>query len=464
MLKRLLKVLLCIAYIFMVCVSFPFLHAEVRALETQNQEKKEKDKPLSSIEELLNDQRYLFLEGEKPAVDLRGATILIQADTGQIIYSEDATIKLPIYSMTKVLSAYVMLDTMNDPSQKLRWDQELTINEHFAHLSQNPDYSGIGFSAGEKYTVAELFDLMMVISDNAATMVLAEAIAGSEKSFVDLMRQKLEQLNIKGVEVHTSSGLGGQDLVNYGYQDIQPLENQMSVIDMAYLTRSLVLAYPDIINVTSKKEIVVGKLNGVEEKIEATNELLFADERVKGFKTGSSPATWSSNLTFFAEANNIRVIGVRIGAYDRHDRLEEAKEMVNFTFSKVYQHPIITMQAKLFNENSQIPVQNGLRGKVKVGVAKNLTIMSSFDKLDPKYIFIPTNKKYDQQTQAFYAPIKKGEQLGTVTVVYRDLSYISSDTSQSLSVPVIALEDVQNGFYLFNWLQSLLREFLNIFQ
>ncbi|MEH6948321.1 serine hydrolase, partial [Bacillus sp. JJ634] len=177
------------------------------------------------------------------------AAIIIDGETGQIIYEKNAEKVLGIASMSKMMTEYIVLEAIHN--KKISWDTKVQINEYVHKLSKAPNLSNVGLTQGEEYTVKELYGAMAVYSGNAATVALAEKIAGSEKKFVQLMNKKAKELGLKNYKFVNSSGLNNSDLLgNYPSGDANE-ENVMTAHDIALLAYRLINDYPEALDYSS---------------------------------------------------------------------------------------------------------------------------------------------------------------------------------------------------------------------
>jgi D-alanyl-D-alanine carboxypeptidase (penicillin-binding protein 5/6) len=123
------------------------------------------------------------------------AAILVEAKTGKILYQKNIDTVLGIASMTKMMTEYLLLEAIKE--QRVKWDQEYTVSDYVYKISQNRNLSNVPLRKDGKYTVRELYEAMAIYSANAATVAIAEIVAGSEENFVKMMKEKAEQLGLK---------------------------------------------------------------------------------------------------------------------------------------------------------------------------------------------------------------------------------------------------------------------------
>lgn len=133
------------------------------------------------------------------------AAVAIEPTTGKILYAKNASSVLPIASMTKMLSIELVLDAIK--SGKINWDDKVTLNNAIWELSQNRDLSNVPLRRDGSYSVRELYDASLIYSANAAMMLLAEKVAGSQEKFVSQMTAKLNSWGITDAKIVNVTGL-----------------------------------------------------------------------------------------------------------------------------------------------------------------------------------------------------------------------------------------------------------------
>ncbi len=138
------------------------------------------------------------------------SAILIDANSGEILYAKQADLTLPPASMTKMMSEYLILDAI--AAGDISWDTTTQVSDYAYSISSNTDFSGTGLTQNKDYTVRDLYNGMAINSDNAATIVLAELVGGSETEFVKMMNEKAEEIGMKDYKFVNSSGLSNSDL------------------------------------------------------------------------------------------------------------------------------------------------------------------------------------------------------------------------------------------------------------
>src|SRR5690606_20186147 len=180
------------------------------------------------------------------------AAILIDAETGKVLYEKNADKRLGVASMSKMMTEYLVLEAIAEG--KIQWDQKILISE-FIHKLSNPSLglSTVGLTQGEEYTVKELYDSMAIHSANASTVALAELIAGSEENFVKMMNEKAEELGLENYHFVNSTGLNNSDMLGRhpAGTDVND-ENKMTARDTAKLAYHLLKDYPEVLDTASQ--------------------------------------------------------------------------------------------------------------------------------------------------------------------------------------------------------------------
>ncbi len=123
------------------------------------------------------------------------AAVAIEPTTGKVLYAKNASTVLPIASMTKMISIELVLDAIK--SGKIKWDDKVTLDQSIWTISQDRDLSNVPLRRDGSYSVRELYDASLIYSANAAMMLLAKAVAGSQEKFVNQMDAKLKSWGIQ---------------------------------------------------------------------------------------------------------------------------------------------------------------------------------------------------------------------------------------------------------------------------
>ena len=144
---------------------------------------------------------------EAKAIETKAeSAIIVDVNTGKILYAKDENEALPPASMTKMMTEYIVLEKIDQG--EIDWDTTTQISDYAYSISANNSFSGVGLIQNKDYTVLELYEAMAINSDNATTIALAELIAGSEGEFVKLMNQKAEEMKLPDFKFVNSTEIG----------------------------------------------------------------------------------------------------------------------------------------------------------------------------------------------------------------------------------------------------------------
>lgn len=236
------------------------------------------------------------------------SAIVVDYDTGEIVYAKDVHYRQPVASTVKIMTALLALHDA-EPSDVF------TVSENAAKVGEN----SMILTAGEKLTLEELLYGMMLVSGNDAAVTVAENIARGEGKFVDLMNKAAKDLGLADTKFINVSGLDDDNRAQYS-----------TAYDMAVLGRYLWEHFPEIREITSTyhKYIDATEQHKDFELYNDTN-LLTTYPGVKGIKPGF---TWEAGLCLvtYAENGGKRLIAVLLGSYDRRG---EMIELLDFGFS-----------------------------------------------------------------------------------------------------------------------------------
>lgn len=247
----------------------------------------------------------------KLAEDAKSA-ILIERDTGKILYNKNENEKLPPASMTKVMTLLLIMEALDEG--QIKKNDMIRVSDRAASMGG----SQIFLEAGEEMSINDLLKGVAIASGNDASVALAERIAGSEEAFVKKMNEKVEALGLDNTKFQNTTGL--------------PADNHYSTAhDMAIMAKEL-LKYETITEYTSIYEDYLRKGEENEFWLVNTNKLVKFYPGVDGLKTGyTNEAKYC--LTATAEKNNMRVISVVIGADTMKKRNAAISQMLDYAFN-----------------------------------------------------------------------------------------------------------------------------------
>ena len=200
------------------------------------------------------------------------------ATTGELYYQYQADLSYPIASTSKLMTCLLTMEAIS--VGQISPEETVTISEAVEALSASDD-GVIPLEAGEQITIQELLLGALLPSSNECALCLAEAIAGSEEAFVDMMNQKAQELGLSQTIFYNSNGLPTYT------EDFVPAkrQNRMSAEDMFRLVSYLLRVYPQITDITSLEKAT---LESLDLEVSNTNPLLRNLPGVTGLKTGTT--------------------------------------------------------------------------------------------------------------------------------------------------------------------------------
>ena len=240
--------------------------------------------------------------------------LLINMDTGEIIYDKNADIVRPIGSITKLMTAYVLWK--NALSDRKHLSDTITIDNEAALISSNPQYSCMEqFKAGEEYTAEYLLKFSLIASGCASTIALAKHYFGSTENLVQIMNKEAKEM---GLSAHFEDVIG-----------VNPYSTA-SARDISIICQELVRKYPFILKITSQKRVVRGTTS-----FKNTSRLIRENwiQGLDGFKTGTSPDAGKCYVGT-AKRNGHRVLSIVLNAQEENERINTTLALLEFGLSK----------------------------------------------------------------------------------------------------------------------------------
>jgi D-alanyl-D-alanine carboxypeptidase (penicillin-binding protein 5/6) len=334
------------------------------------------------------------------------SAILIERDTGKILYEKNSNQKLPPASMTKIMTMLLIMEQID--KGKLSWNEKIRASEYAASMGG----SQIFLEPGEEMTVKEMLRGIAIGSGNDASVAMAERIGGSEPAFVKMMNKKAKQLGLKNTVFKNTTGL--------------PVEGHYSTAhDMAIMGKEL-LKYQDITKFTGLYEAYLREDTDKKFWLVNTNKLVRFYPGVDGLKTGfTSEAKYC--LTATAQKNGMRVIAVVFGAPTSKERNAEVTKMLDYAFSQYETHPI-------FKRNVSVGMAKISKGKISKVNAVTSEPISLLTKKGEKTSKIQKKIVIMKDLQA---PIERGDQVGTIQLVKSGKVLMES--------PLVAEKDVKEA-------------------
>lgn len=337
---------------------------------------------------------------QAPDIAARGY-ILMDFQSGHTIAEQKADERLEPASLTKMMSAYVILNELK--GGKITINDEVLISKKAWRMEGSRTFVEVN----TRVPVETLLKGMIIQSGNDATVALAEYVAGDEGVFATLMNQTAANLGLTSSHFVNSTGLPDPD-------------HYTTARDMALLAQALIRDFPDHYNWYSIREFTY---NGI--KQHNRNKLLWRDDKVDGLKTGH---TESAGYCLVASAieNDMRLISVVLGTSGENARARESQKLLNYGFRFFETHRLYAPGKAL----TSVKVWKGASDELQLGLNQEVYVTIPRGQFEN----IKANMKVKPQLTA---PVQQGVQLGTVE--------ISIDDHIVTERPLVALQNIEEG-------------------
>lgn len=317
------------------------------------------------------------------------SALLMEPTTGTILFEQNAHESLRPASVTKIMTLLLIYEALEEG--KIHWNDVITVSERAAGMGG----SQVFLSPEEEIDVATLVKSIVVASGNDASVAMAEHIAGSEETFVQLMNQKAKELGMKNTHFVNSSGLDADGHMTTAY-------------DVAIMSRELITRFPQIHEFSTiwHDNLVHQRKKGEEvTDLTNTNRLLKWYEGANGLKTGStSKALYCLSGT--AERNGLKLIAVVMAAPDHKTRFQEVMKMFDYGFAN-YE---MVEGDKKGTVVGRIPLIKGMEEEVEVILEKEMNFLLKKGAQSKK-----ENMEYHVETPpSIEAPVKAGDVAGEI--------------------------------------------------
>lgn len=332
-----------------------------------------------------------------------GGAVLIEQNSGRVLYDHNMHQKLRPASVTKIMSILLIMEAID--SGRLSYADKIPCTETAAAMGG----SQIWLDVREELTVDEMLKAICVVSANDCTVAMAEYLAGSQEAFVEQMNAKAKELGMNDTNFKNCHGIDEDG-------------HETSAYDIALMSRELLTKHP---NITKYTTIWMDSLRDGKSELVNTNKLIRNYKGATGLKTGSTSIALY-NLSASATRDNLSLIAVIMKAPTTKIRFAEAEKLLDYGFSN-FQY------SKFSNENDilkSISVQKGV--KDSIDLAYETSVGALVKKGESKNVEQTINIP-----EIISAPINKGDVIGNI--VY------TIDGNEVAKVNIIANESVEKN-------------------
>ncbi len=332
--------------------------------------------------------------------------ILTSANTGQVLAANNANLRLPPASITKLMLLYIAEQELQNGTIKLSDVVQVP------QVAWGTGGSRMFLKPGEQVTVQQLIPGIIVDSGNDAAVTLATHIAGTQDAFVDIMNQKAQALGM--TNTHFTDVMGLPAPAHYS-----------SAMDLAILAKAMITEFPQNQSWFSQKDYTFDGIHQYN-----YNKLLFIYPYADGLKTGSTDSAGFSLVSSAQEPNNtMHLIAVVLNAPSIMDSATFSKSLLTYGFRNFKDQTIYPANSKL----QDLRVYDGSEKTIPVGLSQALTVtvpVASNEKITTT-LALPKNLE---------APIQAGQNIGTIQV------NLGKNTIETANVVALA-NDLPGGWF-----------------
>lgn len=336
------------------------------------------------------------------------SAILIDSASGKVLYEKNAQEKLPMASMTKIMSMLLIMEEIDKGN--LSYTDKVLISKNASGMGG----SQVFLQAGEEYQVEDLLKCIAVSSANDAVVAMAEKISGTVDAFVARMNDKAKSLGLTATHFANPHGLDNEN----HYSTAQ---------DMAKIAQEL-LKHEDILRFTSTYEDYLTKPDGSQIWLVNTNRLVRFYDGVDGLKTGYTTKAGYC-LTATAKKNNMRLISVVMKSSSAENRSKDTATLLTYGFNSFKNNIIISKDKAI----GKLDVINGKKSKVKVYLQDDATEITEITKKASNY-------SLNLKAKPITAPLKKNTVVGTAEIIDNENNIVKE-------LPIIIKEDLQKASF-----------------
>lgn len=339
------------------------------------------------------------------------SAILIEVNTGEILYEMNADEQIPPASITKIMSLLLIMEAIDRGDMSL--EDVISASEHACSMGG----SQIWLEPGETMTVDDLLKAAVIASANDATVALGEQIAGSEEGFVSMMNARADELGMTNTHFVNATGLDAEGHVSTAHD--------VAIMSAELIKHDLIKNY---------STVWMDTLRDGESELVNTNKLVRFYEGTTGLKTGTTSGAGYC-LSATAERNGLELAAVIMSGDTSADRFNGAKKLLDYGFAN-YAYTDIPPELGDF---VSLAVKGGTEPTVALEAKDNFGML--LKKSDAASITQKVNLN-----ENVTAPVKKGDVLGTI-------DFYSGD-NQIGSVNVTAAQNIDKMtfFTAFLWI------------
>ena len=336
------------------------------------------------------------------------AAILVDQDTGTVLYEKNADEQVPIASITKVMTLLLTFEAIHNG--QLTLETTVPVSEHAYHMGG----SQIWLEPGEQFTLDEMIKAICVSSANDAAVAVAELVGGSEPAFVERMNARAAELGMEHTTFHNACGLD--------------TEGHLSTArDVAVMSCQILNTCPEVLHYTG---IWTDTLRGGATQLVNTNKLLRRYNGITGLKTGTTSGAGVC-ISASATRDGLTLIAVILGSPSSADRFNAATTLLDYGFAHYAAVPVPQLPDR--------PLELAVKGSAEQTVPLDYSALPSSVLLEKgagaglrAELTLP---------EALEAPVQRGQSVGKVEIYAGDTLLSEAEVTAAADAPVLTFGD-----------------------
>ncbi len=353
-----------------------------------------------------------------PKIDVKTA-ILLDYNSNKILYELEPDMSIYPASMTKIMTSIIAFDLLKQG--KINLEDEVIVSENAWRLSK-AGFSSMFIMLNDKVTIEDLLKGIIIVSGNDACVALAEAIAGTESNFAEMMNEKAEEIGLVNTNFTNSSGINDPD-------------NYSTVRDIAIMSKYLIENYPNYYKYFEEKEFTWDRTGGDPITQGNRNPLLYKNIGADGIKTGYL-AVEKYSLASSVIGEKRRLISVASGFNTKQSRSNDSIKLISWGLRNTNTYEISEKGVPKFKFRTWL----GKKDFVNVVTKENIYV--TINKKDVKNLKVSI-----AYSGPIKAPVSKGDKIGDLIV--------QENEDQIKTIELYANEDVKK----VNFFKSLFLSF-----
>lgn len=394
------------------------------------------------ITSFLLPQQSSQAQSTAPTIDAVSA-ISIDSENGQVLMSQNADEVLQVGSVSKLLSVYVALKTIEAHDE---WTREsvVPISDEAYRLSQDYNIGNVPLRQDYNYTVNELVEAISINLANGATLALAEMVGETEADFVKMMETQLSEWGVEEYNLINSTGL-----------EVNGETNAFSAEVAAIIAYHLVNDFPDYLDYSYQAKAVFKPNTDDAIDMNNYNQMLkgkpYERDNVLGLMPGSSEQDGNSFVGYSNE-DDFGIITVVLGTEDEDMRYEETDRLMDYSYS-AYMKELVVSEGQPTTQVNTIKVEGSSESEAELIYGEDKSLVVPIIDTAPRleYEFSINDALFEDRSY-LVAPVEQGEVIGVMTIYGAGTEFTYLPSTKGNHVPVVQAEPIEEAaWYVNGW-------------